>query len=1200
MSILPRIKLAFTGLYWRYLYPQRRLILVLFFVVVGVVFIWYGGTAWAADPVKDPTSPLSIPLTPDSLLWLFSKILLSISRLFLSITIFILTFVIEIASYNGYLSSTAVSVGWVMVRDITNMGFVIILLIIAFGTILGLEQYEWKKLLVKFVMAAILVNFSRIICGVIIDIAQVVMTTFVNGVAATAGGNLINAFNLDKIQSLSQNGGQLNDSSVFLAAVGAITFSAIVMATMGVFLFMLLARMVVLWTLIVLSPLAFVLSVIPQTQKYAQEWWSEFGANVVTGPVLLFFIWLSFVTVGSGNVHDDIQKYVPESNKLNETEATAVGGSASSGVSKAMTWNSMANFAIAIGMLMVGAKAAQQLGGVGGAWAGGAIDFGKKVAMVASGVAAARWAAPRAGKLAVKGLYAATLENTVERTKMWGQRQVEGYRSWRAQGPRLQRTKLEEKQVAAGTELTAEEKARGMEIVEGHGKDHGKFFRRQGLTEEEKARGVTIKEEDDGPFKYDFERDAKGNIADSRGWLQKTLNARQEKLIKSKKILSKVSKQKEVREELMDKRVTANPEYFMQKFEGKEGVYRFDALDRMEQGQLEAEKSRSAAKTKEFGAIGRGAVLANQRFKDQKWQNLAKRGSLAAQLAQHEISAHATEAEIARLQEEEKKKFLTPGAKGGGHDLEVRTNLAEQGKKAAEDFVKGLKDKNLQGAFERAAKSIKDAIKTGTNAEKQARLETLAAQDPYIRALRASKEAGATSEAMTIQKSEAEAMSEAEYVEKGILGYSTPSSSLVPVAKRYGDALNSLTNEALGRALVDNLAFTAQKTAGGKVPLTDIQQRAGLFGTASKVNSEAYIDDAIAEMVKQIRLLESGGIADKEESAKIEALKDVWEEQLGVIERDKDGKATAYSNARNAGIVQNYAITGGDVALLKQHQAIESGMGKDEDYGVAAQRILGASFESFKSKMQENDTFTKEAASSFKTQALAAGHAQLGGHQKFDSNLGFHRMSTLDESQGIMQGEMRKRGSKVGYQYHSLGGINMTNGVLEKVDGDSYGNTIGQAKTYLEIKGIQDRTRDALMGYKPSDTRKMQEGYGLLGGEIKDIESHFKNVDNFIKDVIVPQLAKGAKAFALVAQQKFDNVDKLDAEDGKMKLQIAGTSIKADNLSSFITQIETRVGAGLSKEIKDELTAAKEAASAQGNSSKNKSRTAANESNNTD
>ncbi len=335
-------------------------------------------------------------IEPAFWLELLATIILAIAGLFIRLTVFILSFVITLGGYNGYLDSAAVNVGWVMVRDITNMVFVVILLIIAFGTILGLEQYEWKKLLGKFIFAAILVNFSRTICGLIIDVAQVVMTTFVNGIAATAGGNLINAFQLNQILELSAGTSptKFTATEQFIAAVGGVTFAAMVMGVMFVFLYMLLARMVVLWVLIVLSPLAFVLSILPQTESYAGKWWSEFTANVITGPVLLFFVWLSFVTLGNGNISQDISDNSTAPNRLEGSAGTDGIGSAvqAAGISAIMSWPKMASFAIAIGMLMVGAKAAEELGGAGASAVGGAIDFGKTVGKYASGINAARWA----------------------------------------------------------------------------------------------------------------------------------------------------------------------------------------------------------------------------------------------------------------------------------------------------------------------------------------------------------------------------------------------------------------------------------------------------------------------------------------------------------------------------------------------------------------------------------------------------------------------------------------------------------------------------------------------------------------------------------------------------------------------------------------------------------------------------------------
>ncbi|MBU3916165.1 hypothetical protein KKA14_11580, partial [bacterium] len=344
---------------------------------------------------------------------IFSRMFLWVATLFLKLSVFVLSFIIEIGGYNGFVVSGAVTIGWVIVRDISNMFFVVALLVIAFGTILGLENYEWKKMLGKLFLAALLVNFSRTICGLIIDAAQVVMITFINGVAATAGGNLINAFKLDKILKLSTDyspgsaAGVAADGNMFMAAVAGLVFSSLVIAILLVFLYILVVRMIVLWVLIVLSPLAFALTALPRTKsKYFDEWWKEFSANVIIGPMLAFFLWLSFAVVGAGDVHDHVRATsdVPDASLLpvnGSSEADKIGSSA--GITQAMTWDSMANFFIAIGMLWVGAEKAKNLGAAGAGALGGAQNFAKGIGKMATGVSAGMWAGKKGKELGIKG-----------------------------------------------------------------------------------------------------------------------------------------------------------------------------------------------------------------------------------------------------------------------------------------------------------------------------------------------------------------------------------------------------------------------------------------------------------------------------------------------------------------------------------------------------------------------------------------------------------------------------------------------------------------------------------------------------------------------------------------------------------------------------------------------------------------------------
>jgi hypothetical protein len=95
------------------------------------------------------------------ILTMITKAILMIAQICIKMTIFALEFFVKLAKYNGYVDAPIVILGWTMIRDIANMFFVVVLLVIAFGTILGLEQYEWKKTMVNFILAAIFINFSN-------------------------------------------------------------------------------------------------------------------------------------------------------------------------------------------------------------------------------------------------------------------------------------------------------------------------------------------------------------------------------------------------------------------------------------------------------------------------------------------------------------------------------------------------------------------------------------------------------------------------------------------------------------------------------------------------------------------------------------------------------------------------------------------------------------------------------------------------------------------------------------------------------------------------------------------------------------------------------------------------------------------------------------------------------------------------------
>ncbi|NQT50094.1 ABC transporter ATP-binding protein [Candidatus Kuenenbacteria bacterium] len=300
----------------------------------------------------------------------------------------IFALIVIISSYNDFVVSKAVTKGWVLVRDVCNMLFVVMLLVIAFAQILNVEKYPVKKMLPKLIIAAVLVNFSKLICGLMIDFAQVVMMTFVNGYQATAGANLIQGLGINKLMQLNEKSSDIQNpvdhTSIFIALFLAAMLLVIAIFVTVMVLGLFVMRIVTLWILVVLSPVAFAMNVFPDGmgKKMKDKWWGEFTSAVVIGPVMAFFLWLSLL------IMSDPAGMYPD--KHTEIENKSEGGV----VSNISYVDNLAQFAIALAMLMASLSIAGELGGAMGSAAskksGQASSFAKKAISHGTGYSAAR------------------------------------------------------------------------------------------------------------------------------------------------------------------------------------------------------------------------------------------------------------------------------------------------------------------------------------------------------------------------------------------------------------------------------------------------------------------------------------------------------------------------------------------------------------------------------------------------------------------------------------------------------------------------------------------------------------------------------------------------------------------------------------------------------------------------------------------
>jgi len=317
-----------------------------------------------------------------------------------SLLITLITILVGVAQYNDFLNSPAVSKGWIILRDLCNMFFIVILLVIAFATVLGSEKYNYKKYLLPLILMAVLINFSKMIAGIFIDISQVVMLQFVNGFKYAAAGNFISSFGLNDLLSLRQAGDELAtqmDSKVLVSLMLAVCMLVVSVVVTAIIVIVFLLRIIALWILVMLSPIAYVAQATPGGSSYANMWWSSFTKYCISGPVLAFFLWiaLAIMAVNPTNVSETTNLSVgTEGDKVgirdvyNEPAETV-----SIGVSEAGDSNRLLSFGISIGLLIGALMATQKLGVAGSNLAmaakGKLETAGKRFAKVGLGIGAA-------------------------------------------------------------------------------------------------------------------------------------------------------------------------------------------------------------------------------------------------------------------------------------------------------------------------------------------------------------------------------------------------------------------------------------------------------------------------------------------------------------------------------------------------------------------------------------------------------------------------------------------------------------------------------------------------------------------------------------------------------------------------------------------------------------------------------------------
>jgi len=271
------------------------------------------------------------------------SIVAKIATFFLNLALGLFQSVLQ-EGFNGQPDIAAI--GWKVARDVANMVFILVMIVIAFATILRIERYGIKQLLPRLIIIALLINFSMVLCFVLVDFTNILANYFINNAQTDSNGNkvqlaqvFIDGFHLpemytaglcenfltekelckshqdysaeeisacetkyqeqfDKCDKVVKDAAEKETEEesilhVLVSEFGSAALIFIAAFIVGVGAILLFIRVIAIWILVIISPLAFICFILPSLRTHWENWLHQFIRWCIFAPVYTFFIWLA-------------------------------------------------------------------------------------------------------------------------------------------------------------------------------------------------------------------------------------------------------------------------------------------------------------------------------------------------------------------------------------------------------------------------------------------------------------------------------------------------------------------------------------------------------------------------------------------------------------------------------------------------------------------------------------------------------------------------------------------------------------------------------------------------------------------------------------------------------------------------------------------------------------------------------------------
>lgn len=175
---------------------------------------------------------------------------------------------------------------WTQVRNLTMALLTLGLLIIAFANVLSIDidKYGLARMIPRLIIAIVMTYFSYFILRFLLEITSAFQVRLLGG----QGFGMTHFIEADKVT----NAMGLDVVGHFGEMLLLLILLLLIIVALLVLFVVLMVRVIVIWFLVAVAPLAFMMNVMPFTESLYQQWWQRWWKWSFMGPAVAFMLWL--------------------------------------------------------------------------------------------------------------------------------------------------------------------------------------------------------------------------------------------------------------------------------------------------------------------------------------------------------------------------------------------------------------------------------------------------------------------------------------------------------------------------------------------------------------------------------------------------------------------------------------------------------------------------------------------------------------------------------------------------------------------------------------------------------------------------------------------------------------------------------------------------------------------------------------------